>query len=106
MLNYAKRNLKKAVFEQKIKIWLYAGKQMFGRVRHLFMNTGLTENNQDFLLILLYFYLLSMHKTFDCRCPIDPFTNLDPQNPSLKVPKLHKVRQSPDPEALKLGKGR
>ena len=35
-----------------------------------------------------------------------PFTSSEHYNPSHDVPKLHKTCQSPDFEALKLGKGR
>ena len=38
--------------------------------------------------------------------PTDPFTILEFQNPPPVVPELHKIRQSPDLEALKLWKGR
>ena len=33
--------------------------------------------------------------------PTDPFTNLELQNPSHGVAKLHKIRRSPDLDALK-----
>ena len=38
--------------------------------------------------------------------PTDPFTILEFQNPSKDVPEVHKIRQSPDREALKLWKDR
>ena len=34
--------------------------------------------------------------------PTYPFTILEPQNPSHDAPELHKIRQSPDLEALKV----
>ena len=38
--------------------------------------------------------------------PTDPFTSLELQKSSDKVPDLHKIRRSPDLEACKLYKGR
>ena len=43
------------------------------------------------------FYLVE-----ECRAPTNPFTILELQNPSRDVPELHKIRGSPDLEALKL----
>ena len=37
--------------------------------------------------------------------PTSPFTILKLQNPWLDVPELHKIRRSPDLDALKLWKG-
>ena len=37
--------------------------------------------------------------------PTNPFTILELQNPSHDIPELHKIRWSPDLEALKLWKG-
>ena len=37
--------------------------------------------------------------------PTSPFTIVELLNPSHYVPELHKIRRSPDREALKLGKG-
>ena len=36
--------------------------------------------------------------------PTDPFTTLEPQNPSHDVPEPHQIRRSPGLEALKLRK--
>ena len=46
-----------------------------------------------------------VHVTRIVRCPTDPFTTLELQNPSHHIPELNKIRQSLDFEALKLWKG-
>ena len=38
--------------------------------------------------------------------PTGSFTISEPRNPSIDVSEFHKFRQSPDSEALQLGKGR
>ena len=52
------------------------------------------------------FFILCRHelKFLSPACPTDPFTILEPQNPSIDVSELHNISRSKDFMATKLGK--